>query len=129
MRLSLLSISFYELSVKRDEIDLTQEVGIPENDRNIEVEIKISYRDAEVGVDYRCVLIVRFSQATITVDAAISYRSEESIFLNKDVRAEFGNSVAIMSLFPYLRQAISDMGARIGYETTLPVIKLGQIEF
>lgn len=127
--LDLLRISFYEQSAKREEIDPRQMAVIPADDSEGEVDIWAGFRASDSGIDYRCRFSVSFSGAEIRVDAVASYRSQESVEVTPDVIASFGNDVAVMALLPYVRQAISDLGSRIGYQTTLPMIARGVIEF
>lgn len=127
--LRLVRVSFYEQAAKRSEIDLENaSLQRPPGDE-AEMKIWTAFRSSSEGIDYRCSVTLNFEQASITADAAISYRSEVPVNLARKAIIEFGNGVAIMTLFPYLRQAISDLGARIGYESTLPMITPGQIRF
>ena len=125
--LSLLKVSFYEQSAKREEINPGQMTIVPTGDADANIDIELGYRTSESGIDYRCQLSVAFEGANIRVDAAASYRSKESVELSDEIIADFGDNVAIMMLLPYVRQAVSDLGSRIGYEMTLPIIQRGEL--
>lgn len=122
--LNLAQVDFYSVSGTRSD----EMIGrfAPEG---AEVSSATFVRRLENGIDYRCRLEVKGEGFEISVDGAILYRSDGLIDVSDEITRDFGTRVAAMSLFPYLRQNVTDIGARIGVDITLPMVQPGMIDF
>lgn len=131
-----IEVEFYHLSAHVDESKTVRSHhedastdGESAREESAEIEIRTATRMAEFGVDYRCHIKVHLPDAELVVDGAILYQADAQIEMSETVCKEFGDEVAIMSLFPYLRQAVGDLALRIGRTVTLPLLERGQITF
>lgn len=123
-----IDVEYYHLSATVDESG-QQPDDDSEDDEQAQVHVATARRVGESGVDYRCRLTVQIRGAEIVVDGAILYRADSEIEVARSVCEQFGDDIAVMALFPYLRQAVSDLADRIGRTVTLPLVRRGQIRF
>lgn len=132
-RLELTKLHTYELvATARDE---HEEVG-PDAD-SIEVgkeriTVRTGIRIRDRGLDFRVEFSVNHALGVLVADMGAFYESEDPLELapeSEGVIIEFGDRVAMMAIFPYLRQAISDLGHRILVDYTLPMLRPGQLSF
>lgn len=119
--LDLARVRFYALSARVFERD--------DADADGEISFETAVRLRDDGVDYRCLVTASHGEVTVSADAAVMYQASGSIDIESDVVLAFGDSVAMMTLFPYLRQAAGDLGMRLGYDVTLPLLQRGQVRF
>lgn len=49
--------------------------------------------------------------------------------LTDEIITEYANNVAVMTLFPYVRESLGDLARRVGVDFTLPIIQRGQMTF
>lgn len=63
----------------------------------------------------------------INVDMAVRFVKAQAIHLDQDVLGVFIEKVAIMALFPYLRQAVHDLSSRLGAPMTLHLLRAGGV--
>ena len=124
--LALADVSFLALSARRAEPPAP---GVVERVETADLAFRLASRMSEQGVDYRCELRVTLPDGEVNVDAVASYRASEPVALGGDALADFGDNVAIMTLFPYVREAAADLARRISYSVTLPVMPRGTLSF
>ncbi|NMF28890.1 hypothetical protein [Cellulosimicrobium aquatile] len=93
--------------------------------------ISTAIRVQEDRADFRCEIELDLDYAKISVDAAATFKADAPTveFANREGLIDFADNVAMMVLFPYLRQAVSDLGSRIGVEAMLPLLPRGAISF
>lgn len=121
--LRLGGVTFHVLSATRGDES-------PENAQGSgQLEFQTAVRVREQGVDYRCKVTIDSPIANVCVDAAISYESDSDVTIAPEAVEGFGDGVAIMALYPYLRQATADLGQRFGYDLTLPMLPRGELTF
>jgi hypothetical protein len=65
------------------------------------------------GLDYRGALEIRTGLWKLTSDFAALFDAEEPLRITRDAVVEFGETVAFPTLYPYLRQGISDLFNRL----------------
>lgn len=121
--LQLMGVVFYSLSADQTE-EAAASAGQPNGG---EVHAETRYRASQEGIDYRCRMHVETEGYRITVDAAISYRANIPVEIDSQTISNFGTTVAMMALYPYLRQQVSDLAMRLGVQLMLPVVKVGDI--
>lgn len=124
-RSELQSIQFHEVSAKRFD-------GVLDETQSKDGQVSFSYqhRSNTDGFGIRITANVALSFGEINVTAAVDYK-----LLNGDIPAErlleqFANEVAIMTLFPYVRESIATISTKVfGDPITLPVAHRGQLGF
>lgn len=66
----------------------------------------------------------------IDVDVAVSYRTPRPIKISTEATLEFANEVGIMTLIPYVREAISTLSQRcFGEAILMPIFQRGELSF
>lgn len=122
-RCRLSAIEYHELSAKwtgpRPEEDLT----------DIDVGINVQHRLSEDSFGIRMVgnVEVPFGEAQAVVAAVYEYEGE-----TPEVRTvlAFANEVAVMTLFPYLRESIGTITGKVfGDPILLPILPRGEVGF
>lgn len=132
--LTLDSIDFFEMSGRVEagftDSDADESAAEPAQ-TDVRVEVSPALRVRSDGIDARCRLRVHPPEGVIVVDGAAFYTSSEPIDVSQDVAVDFADNVAIMALFPYLRQAIDDLSVRLLFtnRVVLPILVRGQITF
>jgi hypothetical protein len=133
--LDLGTIRFYELRAEWDDTDGSAQ---PERaadtadgkTKQFSAEFRTAYRQHDNGVDYRVDVTVPIPNGQIRVDAAAMYVADDRFSVSERVLFEFGDMVAVMTLLPYLRQAVMDLSIRVGTEqVVLPIIARGAVTF
>ncbi|MDT0169457.1 hypothetical protein [Pseudarthrobacter sp. BRE9] len=124
-RSELASIEFHEVSAKRFE-------GVPDSEEPHEGQISLGFQHrADLdGFGIRIVGDVAVAIGEVRVVAAVEYKllhGEQPPRRNVEL---FANEVAVMTLFPYLREGIASITSKVfGAPITLPVAERGQIGF
>lgn len=121
--LSLAGIQFYELSVVyKDQVD-------EEREASINVEVNLSIRRRPDGLDFRARFEIPYPDGDVVCDAAVMYDAEGPRSFGEDAIFDFADNVAIMTLFPYVRQSVSDLGNRVGTPIVMPMLERGAFSF
>lgn len=122
-RSSLSAIEYHELSAKwtgsRSDDDST----------DIDVSINLQHRlaDESFGIRMTGTIEVPFGEAQAAIAAVYEYEGEPPAL--RTVLA-FANEVAVMTLFPYLRESISTITAKVfGEPILLPILPRGEVGF
>ena len=120
--LELDAIKFYELHA--ESLDPEDADG-----EDHPVEFKTAHRFAPMRADYRIAMTVRTPVLVARIDAAAMFASETALDVSDEILIDFGDNVALMTLFPYLRQAVTDLSQRLGQALILPVLPRGALSF
>ena len=64
----------------------------------------------------------------VVVDVAVKYAKTDEFQIEHEALEYFLRDVAVMQLFPYVRQSLSDLTGRLGSTVTLPMINRASIE-
>lgn len=124
-RSELASIDFHEVSAKRFEA-LSSEGGANEG----QVSLGFQHRSDDDGFGVRIVGNVTVPAGEVRVTAAVEYSLLEGDQPSQRAVELFANEVAVMTLFPYLREGIASISSKVfGTPVTLPVAQRGQIGF
>lgn len=116
---TLQSIQFHELHAAHD-LDITPDTDL-DADPRFEMRMQTRVDDGEVGV--RVDLHVQTPLGDIRVVAAADYLNEGPN-PSPEVEQRFATEVGAMAVFPYLRQAVSDLSQRVfGRALLMPLIK------
>lgn len=132
--LNLAEIRFYELYAASDdslEPEDAESEPIPEPEEASEeaFSMRTAIRKRPDGVDYRVEVEVQRFGRTMRADAAAMYAAPQAFDAPAEVIYDFGDNVAMMTVYPYLRQAIGDLAQRLGDQVVLPVLARGAVSF
>ncbi len=119
----LRSIEYYEISARRYEDNLE-----PDERMDGHVNIDVMQRVTETGFGIRLNARVIVPQGEASASVAAEYDLDEEVSPKSRTLQLFANEVAVMSIFPYVREAISTCTARVfGRPLNLPVVERGEI--
>ncbi|AMB59181.1 hypothetical protein [Microterricola viridarii] len=123
--LNLEDVKFYELSCK-----LAEATPVAETQEPAEVAIvwgvRLRHAEREFGV--RLKVEVSSPECRIVTDIAAEYVSQEVLILARDTVSEFVNGVALMQLFPFIRESVMTASTRVlGQPILLPVFQRGEL--
>ncbi|MGN6128739.1 MAG: hypothetical protein ACTHOK_00185 [Nocardioidaceae bacterium] len=82
--------------------------------QSAEQEMKVFRRESAETIEVRCVMEVLTSKARLLADIAAIFRSSEPLAVDPGVLDDFTQNVAVMALFPYLRESVQNSAARLG---------------
>lgn len=122
---SLASIETYECSARRHE---TPDENIEAN--RVNVEVAAQFRIGSDGFGIRLVCEAAFREGIAKVSTSGEYELEEGFEPSRRDVQLFGNEVAVMTVFPFLRESMSDITTRVfGKPLLLPIAERGVISF
>lgn len=122
-RCSLSEIEYHGLSAK---LNTNSPSGVEDNEASYEMTVQTRLGDQEFGVQSD--LLMESARGTVEVSAVAEY-SFTGEPPDEEVLGKFTAEIAILTLFPYLRQAVSDMSHRVfGEAVTLPILQLEDIQ-
>jgi hypothetical protein len=120
---NLRSIEYYEVSARRHESPPHQE-DQPEG----QVSITVQERHAAGQFGVRLLASVVVPMGEVTASVAGEYDLADGFEPSRRALQNFANEVAVMTVFPYLRESIATASARVlGRAIQLPVIERGSI--
>ncbi len=120
---NLESVECHEMSAKRN--DHPPEPDAPE-EGNVNIAAQFRYDEGSFGV--RLIARVTIPIGEVTVSIAGEYSLTEECVPSTRTVQQFCNEVAIMSVFPYLREAVSTVSGRVfGNPLYLPMVDRGEI--
>ncbi len=122
-RCSLNAIEYHELSAKWTGVRPAEEPS------DIDVSINLQHRLSEDGFGIRMIgsVSVAYGEAQAAIAATYGYEGDAP-----EVRTvlAFANEVAVMTLFPYLREAVATITAKVfGDAILLPILPRGEVGF
>lgn len=89
---------------------------------------RVQVRGTDAGFDVRFHLDVALPEITGVIDVVTAYRLLEQVSLAPIAQQEFIEKVAAMAVWPFIREAVSDLIARLRATTvTLPLLRLGDV--
>lgn len=128
---NLANVTYFELHAVTDDNDVTPPAG--EAELHLSQEMSYGFRDDDHGFRVRIRTVIRApGQGDITVglSAEWDYTGTSARAIHQELMLEFINGVAIMVLFPYLRESAADLSRRVfGSALLIPTIQRGQVEF
>lgn len=117
----LVDVVFFEVSAKR--LDIPTE---PVQSMEIPLVAQIGQPDDNSEIVVRIALDLTGHQAEFRVDVAARYRLETPTFLTDTERISFAESGPMLTLLPFLREALMSSASRLRVD--VPVIPLGRIQ-
>lgn len=127
--LELVTVEFYGVEARRNEDYEPTEGFEPTDEPGGDLAIRTAYRERDGGLDFRVSITLEEPWARIEADGAVIYSAAEGTQFAPEAVKEFGEMVAAMTIFPYLREAVASISDRIGFRLTLPMVNRGVIEF
>lgn len=124
VRSELSSIEFHEVAARL--VPNPQPNG--EEEANIAIQMQHRRADDDFGI--RMVGAVTSPSREVRVTVAAEYRMTDGKTPAERIVLAFANEVAVMSLFPYFREGVSSVSAKVFKEPILlPTIERGMIKF
>lgn len=129
-KLDLQSIVFYEVSAVRRETEAPVDSA---GDDNVPIDatwgVRVRHDRNEFGVRIRAELETELGD--VVVDVAAEYVAQQPFELPpRDLAYEYVNGVALMQLFPYIRETVMTLTGKVfGNALLMPVFQRGQIAF
>lgn len=119
---NLIAIDFHEVSVRR----LSPESVQQGDQGNFEIEVQTRYEDGSFGVRLNGNLTFPGGEAVVSVAGEYELLNEASPSM-RTIQI-FANEVAVMNVYPYLREAIGTATGKVfGEPILLPIVDRGQI--
>ncbi|WP_345498072.1 hypothetical protein [Nocardia callitridis] len=101
-----------------------QRIGSEESRFSLEVITHIELTEIEI----RCRTAVEGGGAQYKIDAGAVFSVDPPGIVPPEVVQEFAEKVGVMSVYPYARSAISNLGAQLGVDRpTLPLLRAGGV--
>ncbi|MEV0771442.1 hypothetical protein [Nocardia salmonicida] len=112
----LVDIRFYEVAASRTDSD--------ESRHSIQVVSRVELAEIEI----RCRAAVDGGGAQYKVDAGAVFTLAPPGAVVPEIVREFTEKVGVMAVYPYVRSAVSNLGAQLGVDRpTLPLLRFGSI--
>ena len=121
---TLQSIEYYEVAARRHDAPPADEST--ENDGRLGIEVQLRIDATSFGVRLNANVVMPLGEATASV--AGEYSISADFHPTERVLRMFANEVAVMTVLPYLREAIATSTSRVfGGPVHLPLIERGEI--
>lgn len=121
----LSKVEYFELAAVRNEVE--------RNDAGDEIapSYTLNIRHDSGGIAVRLRIELSTRQGEIRVDAAVLYETPgHQVKIAQAAGVDFANKVGIMTLVPYLREAIASLSLRVfGEPILMPIIRQGALQF
>lgn len=128
--LNLVDVVFFQVGATRLEREIEDDDNGPEPGTfNTNWGLKTRHDGREFGVRIRAELETEFGE--IVVDVAAEYEATDAFDLpEREVITEYVNNISLMQLFPYVRETVTTLGAKVfGEALVMPTFQRGEIEF
>lgn len=123
-RSELIDVEFHQCAARRVQWD-DEEAPEP---GNVDLALTVQHRAGDDAFGTRVIVGARSEHGRVDVVVAANYELESGTAPGKHLRALFSQEVGIMTLYPYVREAVSTMSAKVfGEALTLPVLPRGGI--
>ena len=135
----LREIKYYELSarLRTESWDKPEDAPVAEPDTSREAEeagdeqdsqLVVNMRSSSTSIEVRVRMAVRNQVAEFVADVSAWYHFSEQVYLDDDLRTEFGERIGVMAVWPFLREALHAQGAKLRTEIPLlGIIRQGQV--
>lgn len=111
-----------------DEEDV--ESGSDEDEEDISVNIGLRTRQAGSSLGIRIEFEASHDAWKVSLDVAAEFEADEPFQTSEAARTDFADKVGVMTLYPYIREAVGNLTQRtVGASFLLPTIRQGQVSF
>jgi len=125
-RSTLRAVEFHEVHARR----LDQNQQREDNEDMVDISMVLQSHAGSDTFGIRLVTNAYPYRGEIVVAVAAEYSIDEGEPADEAIVRGFGNEVAVMTLLPYAREAVSTLSARVfGKPVLLPTIERGQVGF
>lgn len=87
-----------------------------------EPSVRIALKREAQTIEVRCRAYVASLGGAYSTDASAVFSLDEDVSISDEAMTEFVEKVGVMTVYPYLREAISQAAAKLGLER--PILKL-----
>lgn len=128
--LELTGIHFLELNARRldyeaDDDDVPGELDELDDD-NVPV-MGVAARQTDDQLLIKVQGTIRTDTVQVRITAAATYSKAKPFDMDGPTTSVFIERVAIMAMYPFIRQAVHDMSSRLGAPATLHLLRAGQV--
>lgn len=117
------AVNYYEISARRIDGDIPPDEEV---EGNLEVEIQQRIEDESFGVRLNAAATLPTGEAVAHV--AAEYKLLNGIKPSRRTLQLFANEVAVMTVYPYVREAIASVTAKVfGKPLHVPIVERGQL--
>lgn len=95
---------------------------------NGELRMDVLVQDGPEGMAIRAQCITSSADVVVSYDAAVVYRKAEPLRLDGATTSAFIVNVGLMTLYPFLREGVHEVSARLGFPIKLGLLKRGETE-
>lgn len=134
-RPDLKDVRFFKMSVELTEEDGPAPTGDLQDDtdsdeENVAIGIGLRTRQSGRDIGVRVDFTATHPDWRVELDVSAEYEAAEDFVASMAGRIDFADQVGIMTLFPYIREAVGNLTQRTtGTSYILPTIERGQISF
>lgn len=119
-------IDFHEVGARK----LAENKQRESNENQIDVSMQVKHHVSEGAFGILFVVVLHPFKGEIEVSVAAEYIVEDDDPIDEHAVRAFGNEVAVMTLFPYVREAVSTLTARLWQKPiTMPTLERGAVGF
>jgi hypothetical protein len=93
---------------------------------NGELRMDLLVQDGPEGLAIRAQCVTSSRDVVVSYDAAALYRKAEPMVLDAATASAFIGSSALMTLYPFLREGVHEVSARLGFPIKLGLLKRGE---
>lgn len=90
-------------------------------------EVQVMTRQDELQLAVRAVAVANSPELEVVVDLAAVYQKREPFEVDEATFEQFVQEVALMGVFPFLREAVHSQSVRLGAPLTLGLLRAGSI--
>lgn len=118
------SVIFLQLAATR----ISDTEATSTQDGSVEPELQVMVKNEDDILSVRCVATVSSPDARYVADAVATFRAAHPLNVDPSVHREFVERAGLISLYPFVRQAIFDLSTRLGSgEVLLGLFRPGRI--
>ncbi|CAH0302439.1 hypothetical protein SRABI91_04595 [Rhodococcoides fascians] len=119
----LADIIFYEVSASR----ISEE---SEDTESPTFSMEIMTRTEPQVIEIRCKAHAAGAGGRYVSDASALFSLAKPVDIAEDTVREFAEKVGVMAVYPYIRESITQGGARLGLDRpVLPLLRAGEVKF
>lgn len=137
----LRDVRFYKIAAELNEDAIGSEpssartegiTALNEEEQATDIEVGIGLRTMQRGtaLGVRIKFTAHQDKWDVELDVAAEFVAQEAFEVTEHGRTDFANKVGVMTLFPYIREAVGNMTQRtVGTSFILPTLRQGDINF
>lgn len=88
-------------------------------------EMQINFQEDAGRISVRVRIELDAPMCVVEVDMTVLYSKSEPFMMTPEVKAEFVQGVALMNLWPFIRQHVFDVSQRLDATTTIGLLRSG----